>query len=647
MTGRFRALGRPFALCASIAVIVLAVAACGGSSKSKGSSSSAGGKASAALGTVLYGSLPPVGTPKMGGTITQGQLTGQTPVQVFPITNTSNVTTGTVSFQSELYMPLYAGPTGARPMVDFGLSAASGPPAPSDGDKTFTIPLKPNLKWSNGAPVTANDFLFFFDLLKAAIKESPANWAQLSPGRFPQNVVSASAPNSHTVVLHFNAPYNPGYVENNQLADTNQVFALPSTDWNVDSASGPHLTDWSNPAVAKKIYDYLEKQGTSVATFASDPLWKDVSGPFKLRSFSATNSSYVLVPNPTYGGTPKPVYSQLDVNTYTGFTSELNAAKSGSVDVAVGIDPSQLAEAPALKQQGITIWGGPSWGWYGGIINFKDTTDHFDKVIAQPYVRAAIEHLIDQPGIIQGVNKTAAVPAYGPVPSAPTSPYAPSTATTAIYPYSPSTAVSLLKSHGWKVVPNGQTTCAKAGTAATECGAGIPAGTPLRFTWANQPESVQSIGALESEAVSSIAKQAAGINIILQTKTFNFLTSNYNDVNPANAKYTNQWGVNNYGGLFFDYYPTQDGTDNVGGGLNTGAYDDPTANRLINASVHSGDPSAVKSEAAYLSKSLPVFYLPDYDYLLAANTKTVGGPPDGWMAMTQQQWFPQYWYLLK
>ncbi len=63
-------------------------------------------------------------------------------------------------------------------------------------------------------------------------------------------------------------------------------------------------------------------------------------------------------------------------------------------------------------------------------------------------------------------------------------------------------------------------------------------------------------GALESEALASEAKAAAGINIQLQTKTFNFLISNYNDANPAAAKYTNDWGVNNYGGLFTDFYPT-------------------------------------------------------------------------------------------
>jgi peptide/nickel transport system substrate-binding protein len=625
-----------------IAGAAVALAACG----SSGGSGSTANKAAAGLGTVIYGTLPPVGTPIKGGTLTQGQLAGQTPTYIFPIIPGANTSTGTISMVSNLFMPLYAGPTGAEPKVNYNLSVASGPPQPSDGGKTYTIPLKSNLKWSNGTPVVANDFIFEIDLLKAAVKESPANWGQFVPGEFPLSVTSVSAPNTHTVVVHLDKAYNPGFFLNNQVADTDNVYAIPSTAWNIATPGGPHL-DFTNPANAKKIYDFLNKAGGSVSTFASNPLWQVGDGPFKLKSFSATNSSYVLTPNPTYGGSPKPVYSELDVNTYTSFTAELNAMKSGDLDIMVGLDPSQLAQAPSLKQQGITVFGGPSWGWFGGIINFKDTTDHFDKVISQLYVRQAIDHLIDQPGIIKGVYKNAAVTAYGPVPSSPTSPFTPSNAVTPPYPYNPSAAVSLLKSHGWKVVPNGQTTCAKAGTGSGECGAGIPAGTPLKFTWANQPEATATTGVLESEALAGEAKKAAGINIVLQTKTFNFLTSNYNDQNPGASKYTNDWGVNNYGGLFEDYYPTQDGVDNPGGGFNLGDYNSPQASQLIHTSVFGTNEDAVKTEAQFLTQNLPVFYLPDQDYLLAVNEKKVGGTADGWTAMTQQQWYPQYWYRIK
>ncbi len=71
--------------------------------------------------------------------------------------------------------------------------------------------------------------------------------------------------------MKLNQAYNPGFVLNNQLSDTNNVFPMPSTDWNVDSANGPHLTNWKDPAVAKKIYDYLNKAGGSVATLRHQP----------------------------------------------------------------------------------------------------------------------------------------------------------------------------------------------------------------------------------------------------------------------------------------------------------------------------------------------------------------------------------------
>ncbi len=641
---RSRSLRRLLATALPLAATALIVAACGSSSSGGSGNGNSANKAATSYGTTLYGTLPPAGTPVKGGTITIAQLAGTTPTYIFPIVPGADTSTSTIEFISDQFLPLYWGPYGAKPAYDPSLSLADGPPVASNGNKTFTVKIKPGFKWANGAPVDANDMVFEVDLLKAAITESPANWGQFVPGGFPSNVVSATAPSQYTFQMTLNASYNDGYVLYNMLQDTNNVFPLPSTAWNIAAANGPHL-DYTNPANAKKIYDFLNKAGASVSTFASNPLWKDVDGAFKLKDFSATNSSYDLVPNPTYGGSPKPAYDDLSVQTYTSATAQLNAFKAGTLDI-VGLDPSQLAQSASLKSAGASVYGGPGFGWFGGIINFKDTADHFDKIITQTYARAAIMHLINDPGIIQGVYKNAAVPQYGPVPSSPTSNYTPANAVTPPYPYSPTAAVALLKSHGWKVVPNGQTTCAKAGSGAGECGPGIPAGTPFTFTWANQPEATATTGVLESEALASEAKQAAGININLQTKTFNFLTANYNDQNPAAAKYTNDWGVNNFGGIYQDYYPTQDGIDNAGGGFNLGDYNDPTAAKLINDSVHSGNPDAVKTEAAYLTTNLPAFFFPNADILYAVSKK-VGGPATSWLVLTQQAEDPQYWYLTK
>jgi peptide/nickel transport system substrate-binding protein len=672
-----RALGRPLLICMLIGAMALLVAACGGGSSNSGggggtgsstsgggSSTSGGGSGTTAnpnnantaaskYGTVLFGSLPAPGTPAKGGTLTVSQQTGQTPLYIFPEIPAAQTSTGTIDMIQNLYMPLYDGPSGAIPKVDYDLSFAKSAPVPSNHDKTYTVYLKTCLKWSDGKPMTANDVLFWYYTLKAAITESASNWGQYVPGEFPADVTSAKAPNAHTVVFNLNTPYNPGFFLNNQLQDTNNVYPLPSEDWDL-TGPGQKDANWKSPAVAKKIYDYLNSQGKAVSGFATSPLWKVNSGPFKLKAFSATNGSYKLVPNPSYGGTPKSQADEVDVNTYTSQTAALNALQGGSLDVDYLPDPSQINQIKGMSSQGIQLYGGPGWGWFGGQINFQDSTDHFDKVIAQRYVRGAIDSLINQPAIIKGVYKGAAVTAYGPVSSAPSSPYAPADAAKPPYPFNPSAAVAMLKSHGWNVVPGGTTTCAKPGTGAGECGAGIPKGTPIKFVWGNQPQAASTTGVLESEALASQAKKSAGIDIELATKSFNFLISEWTDTSPDGLKNHDDWGVNNFGGLFQDYYPTQDGVVNHGGtatkpaaGFNTGSFADPKADKLIQASVHGGNPAAVKAEASYLEKSLPSFYFPSADNLAAVNTKKIGSSADGWLVITQQSLFPQFWYSVK
>ncbi len=257
-------------------------------------------------------------------------------------------------------MPLYGGPTGAQPKYQPGLSAAAGPPKALNGGKEYKITLKSGLKWSNGTPITGNDVVFDIDLLKAAVKESAANWGQYTTGQFPVSVTSATA-KGNTVTIKLNKAYNPGYFLNNQLQDTNYgVYPLPSKVWNVTSAGGKHVNNWSDPKVAKQIYDYLNKLGGQVAQF-SNALWKTSDGPFTLGSYNTTNNSFVLKPNPKYGGSPKPK-NEVDVNTYTSFTAELNAVKSGGLGVMLGFDPSQIPQMSSLKSDGILAYGGPSLG---------------------------------------------------------------------------------------------------------------------------------------------------------------------------------------------------------------------------------------------------------------------------------------------
>ncbi len=628
---------RPRAALAALALIAATtIAGCGGTNRVDAAHSS--GKVNGHTVVGLYGSLPRSGTATGTGTITMGQITGDTPTYLFPIVPGANATDGTAFLISQLYVPLYNLQVGGSMQVNYATSAAERPTF-SDGDRRVTITLRKGLTWSNGRPVSADDVLFDLAMLRAAVKQSAANWDQYTPGLLPDDVASATAANASTVVLTFKRPYNPAFLLGDQLANT--LTPLPSSAWAIDRAGGPQL-NWRSPAVAAKIYTYLNKQGTSVAAFATNPLWKVSDGPFALKSFNATNSSFTLQANPRYTLTGKVRFSDLEVSTYTSDTAQLNALASGALDVGT-VDFSQLGEVKGLQRGGYSVFGYPNIGSFGAILNFKDTADHFNAIIKQLYVRQALSHLVNQPADIRGVFEGAAATAYGPLPTIPRTPYTPADAGSDPYPYSVSAAAKLLRAHGWKVVPGGQTVCVKAGTGANECGAGIPAGTPFKFNWYSTPASETESIAVESEAFASTAKQV-GIEITLGTKTFDFQIQNFNDGNPGASHYENQWGVANWGEYGTTPYPTEESIFNTGGSQNMGGYSDPTADKLIDQAIYGRQADAATKVADYLARDVPILFLPCADVIDAVSSK-VGGTDDSFLAMTQDVFYPQYWYV--
>jgi len=165
----------------------MALAACGGSS-----GSSSGGTGSGA--PAGFAGIPaPKGSPTSGGTVALGMSAGATPTWIFPITPGANGSVYTANFFQELmWRPMWWTPVQDKLDVNYALSLAPKPVF-SNGDKTVTIKMDTNYKWSNGAPVDANDVIFDIDLLKAAVAISASNVGAFSPGFFPQNVTSATA----------------------------------------------------------------------------------------------------------------------------------------------------------------------------------------------------------------------------------------------------------------------------------------------------------------------------------------------------------------------------------------------------------------------------------------------------------------------
>jgi peptide/nickel transport system substrate-binding protein len=128
-----------------------------------------------------------------------------------------------------LYRPLYWYGNNYRPTIDYDYSNGQTPQF-SGGGQTVTIKLN-SWKWADGESVTSRDLVFWMNLIKA----NPAEWCGYVPGYFPDNVISYSAPNPSTFVLHFSKAYSPTWVTYDELS---QLTPIPLA-WDRTSLSQP------------------------------------------------------------------------------------------------------------------------------------------------------------------------------------------------------------------------------------------------------------------------------------------------------------------------------------------------------------------------------------------------------------------------
>ena len=160
------------AMTAAALALAGAVAACGGTTAKVGA------------GSVVKGQ------PERGGTVTVAQPSGASPNDVFPLPPATNSNGYNVNLTiGEWPYLVYVG-YGAQSVVNPQESLYSSLTW-SDNDSVITMVLKP-WKWSDGAPITARDFTFVYNLLKAEYND----WEYFLPGLFPADVTKVVTPNS-------------------------------------------------------------------------------------------------------------------------------------------------------------------------------------------------------------------------------------------------------------------------------------------------------------------------------------------------------------------------------------------------------------------------------------------------------------------
>jgi peptide/nickel transport system substrate-binding protein len=558
--------------------------------------------------------------------VTWAEQPAATPNFIFPFYPGSLCSVANVDqFQYLMYRPLYWYGVGTAFKLNTSLSVGQ-PPVYSNGNTTVTVTLK-NWKWSDGETVSAQDVLFFMNIYHA----QEANFCGYVPGNMPDDVKNVTAA-GQTVTFTLSGSVNPYWWTYNEMS---QITPLPSA-WDVTGAGqAPGSGGCSTAAYGTDdtgcdaVYTYLSNAAgfnannpsaanNSLATYATNPLWKVVDGPWTLSAFNPDGDAS-FVPNRQYSGPVKPTISKFTELPYTTDSSEFNALVGGDLTVGylpfsdvTGVAPAPPGAGPNDQRlSNYTIAPVYLWGIDYFPYNFNSTGDGgvAGKIFDQLYFRQAMQSLVDQPLYVKKLWKGYAVPTYGPVPTYPTNAYSTKTVAANPLPYDPAKAKKLLSSNGWSIVPGGTDTCIKPGTGAGECGAGIPAGAKLSFTMGY----ATGISAFTNEVDAEKSSwSSVGINIALAGASFNTVISDATAC-PQGCG----WEMENWeGGWTFspDGYPSGDTLLGNGSAANFGSYGPSVPGFSINQSLITASITTNVSLAQwedYVAKQAPIAWQPN------------------------------------
>jgi peptide/nickel transport system substrate-binding protein len=530
-----------------------------------------------------------------------------------------------------MWEPLYWFGRPGHVGLNKSMSLADPPVVTSFGGKTTaTIQLK-SYRWSDGAQVTSRDVEFWINLLKA----DKAQFWGYEPGEFPDNLTSFESLSSTKFQLVFDHNYSSEWLYN-QLA---LIIPLPQQAWDKESATGPVGNYDLTTSGALDVDNFLLAQNKDTSTYATNPLWQVVDGPWKLTAY-ATNGSgdATYARNMKYSGPVTGSLHELKIDSYASDTAEFDQLLSvGGVDFGY-VPFNDAAQVSRVKSDGYTVSSWPAWGINYIFMNYS--SPQLGAIFKQLYIRQAMEHLINQAGYISAFLEGYAYPTYGPVPQQPASAFVSRQETENPYPYNPMEAVNLLKQHGWKVVPGGTDTCTRPGSGANECGAGIASGAKLTLAFEYTTGSLA-----EDEEVDSLQSAFAQAGIKMSTSDAPFPTV-AGSMTPGCTK-SSCWQMSYVGeGWLFDPgFFEPDGAILFGsnGPSNLGGYSNPTADSLINE-LGSGGLSALYTYQDYLAKQLPGLWMPQADTAIAAvNSKLRGVYP----LDPLENLYPQDWYFVK
>lgn len=517
-------------------------------------------------GTSSQTGSPPASS--VSGTAAIALPVDASPNWFFPVESatTFSIYNSQVSFW--MYRPLLY--ITSKDSIDLSRSIASKVLSNRTGTQ-YTITLGNKYKWSNGHPVTAQDVVFSWNIIKAASSGAssiPWTYGGAGIGGVPGEWSSVKAAGPKKVVVTLTRPVNENWFEHNGLG---QIVPVPKSVWDKYGSNWP------------KELSYIK----GLANSPQAPQYKVVDGPYKFSDMQP-NNYWAFVANPTYGG-HRSSLKKIVYQYETSSAAEFLALKSGTITAGY-LPNSDWSSQKSLSKDKLYVQYPFGFNYLVPNLNTK-AMGGLGPTFNKLYVREALQMGMNQHGII-GLNHGYGVVEDTTVPSQPHTIFYDAKLAKPLVRFNPQAGKHLLESHGWHEIK------------------GVMTRHGIRLAF---PVIYSSGSSLLTNEMQILKQDWAkeGIAITLDPQQFNTVIS------TGTAQTPSKWDMMNWGGGWTyepDYYPSGGGLLATGSASNSGSYSSSTMNHLIKATYNPGTTTqnlkALFAYEAYARKTIPDLWLP-------------------------------------